>query len=102
MMEEIYERLMQSNALDMLCVDWRNARNKQIVVKKIAFSYAYRPRDPDLWHLSPYEFVMSWEPRLAQYPTSFAMAAEGSDACHDLWATCTNTIAYQTHIHVEL
>ena len=32
--------------------------------------YGQRPNHKSLWHLSPYEFVTYWQPRLLTYPTS--------------------------------
>ena len=38
--------------------------------KNVAFLYGHRPRHPEVWYLSPYEFVCYWEPVLAEYPAS--------------------------------
>ena len=53
-------------------IDARNPRRRKITIRDVATLYGQRPRHPDLWYLSPYEFVMKWEPQLLSYPTSLA------------------------------
>ena len=38
-------------------VDKRNPRRWTAVQKNVAFLYGHRPRHPEVWYLSPYEFV---------------------------------------------
>ena len=64
-------------------VDRRNVHRRRVCLRDTAMFYGQRPkyevRDTaketaatysPLWHLSPYEFVMSWEPQLVSYPLS--------------------------------
>ena len=51
-------------------IDARNPRKRKVTIRDVATLYGQRPRHPDLWYLSPYEFVMKWEPKLLSYPTS--------------------------------
>ena len=51
-------------------IDARNPRRRKITIRDVATLYGQRPHHPDLWYLSPYEFVMKWEPKLLSYPTS--------------------------------
>ena len=66
-------------------VDGRNVRRRRVCLRNMATLYGQRPKfavprsaaEPadqysPLWHLSPYEFVMYWEPRLLSYPQSVA------------------------------
>lgn len=46
-------------------IDARNKRKKKITFRDVAVLYGYQPQLPELWYLSPYEFVTYWEPRLA-------------------------------------
>ena len=41
-------------------------------VRDVATLYGQRPKHNDVWHLSPYEFVMHWQPQLCSYPLSAA------------------------------
>ena len=66
-------------------MDGRNVRRRKVYLRDMATFYGQRPKfavprrtaEPvdqysSLWHLSPYEFVMYWEPQLLSYPQSFA------------------------------
>ena len=71
---EIVERLTDrkpaaSNAF-FAEVDMRNPRKRKVTLRDVSLLYGQRPKHPDMWHLSPYEFVMYWEPTLANYPIS--------------------------------
>ena len=54
-------------------VDGRNPRKKKLTFRDVAVFYGQRPKHelhPELWYLSPYEFVTYWEPVLLSYPQS--------------------------------
>ena len=42
--------------------------------------YAYRPAQPEIFELSPYEFVTHWEVKLLTYPLT--VAEDESGECH--------------------
>ena len=58
----------------------KNSRRATVTTKRFAQCYAYRSPDPRLWFLSPYEFSVAWEPRLATYPLNARMLEENN--CH--------------------
>ena len=39
--------------------------------------YGYRPQVPEVWYLSPYEFVSSWEPVMVKYPMPWKAQQSG-------------------------
>ena len=53
-------------------IDSRNPMKKKITIRDVAILYGQRPKHNDVWHLSPYEFVMHWQPQLCSYPLSAA------------------------------
>jgi len=55
-------------------IDARNPKRRRITIRDVATLYGQRPRHPEMWCLSPYEFVMYWEPQLASYPLALAGA----------------------------
>ena len=55
-------------------VDARNPKRRKVTIRDVAMLYGQRPKHPDLWTLSPYEFTMYWEPVLATYPLSIEEA----------------------------
>ena len=57
-------------------VDFRNPRRRKITVRDVATLYGQRPRHPDVWYLSPYEFVTHWETKLLSYPLSLDSATD--------------------------
>lgn len=54
-------------------IDGRNARKRKITIRDVALLYGQRPKHAAVWHLSPYEFTMYWEPKLAEYPLTMDM-----------------------------
>ena len=57
-------------------VDFRNPRRRKITIRDVATLYGQRPRHPDVWYLSPYEFVTHWETKLLSYPQSLDGATD--------------------------
>ena len=49
-------------------IDSRNPRKRKVTIRDVSTLYGQRHKHDDVWHLSPYEFVMYWEPTLAKYP----------------------------------
>ena len=49
-------------------IDWRNPRRRKIKIRDLSKLYGHRPTASEVWHLSPYEFVMYWEAKLVSYP----------------------------------
>ena len=49
-------------------IDSRNPRKRKVTIRDVSTLYGQRPKHDDVWHLSPYEFVMYWEPTLTKYP----------------------------------
>ena len=41
--------------------DVRNKKHKKVTFRDVATMYAYRPAYPEIFELSPYEFVTNWE-----------------------------------------
>ena len=69
-MQRLNDRTKDSDKGTGLEIDWRNPRRRKITTRDVAVLYGQRPNNADLWHLSPYEFVMHWEVQLLSYPTS--------------------------------
>ena len=57
-------------------IDRRDPLCKQWVQRDAARMYALRPRDTDVWYLSPYEFWMYWEIAPARYVATAGMLEE--------------------------
>ena len=51
-------------------IDWRNPCHRKITIRDISKLYGQRPKASEVWHLSPYEFVMYWKVELLSYPRS--------------------------------
>ena len=49
-------------------------RRKKLYFRNVSVLYGERPRDSEVWQLSPYEFVTHWEPKLVSFPQSLADA----------------------------
>ena len=45
-------------------IDGRNPKRKAVKFRDVAELYGQRPKHPDVWYLSPYEFVMAWYAKL--------------------------------------
>ena len=56
--------------------DRRDPLCKQWVQRDAARMYALRPRDTDVWYLSPYEFWMHWDIAPARYVATAGMLEE--------------------------
>ena len=71
---DIVERLNDKKVIGSKAVfaevDGRNPRRRKVTIRDVATLYGQRPRHPDVWYLSPYEFVMYWSPELASVPLS--------------------------------
>ena len=61
-------------------IDHRNPSKRKVTIRDVSVLYGQRPKHADVWHLSPYEFVMYWEPTLAKYPLS--LLENDLDVCH--------------------
>ena len=48
-------------------VDARNPRRRKVTIRDVATLHGQRPRRPEVWYLSPYEFVTRWEAKLPPY-----------------------------------
>ena len=49
-------------------IDGRNPKKKCVTVRDVGLLYGHRPQHASVWTLSPYEFMMQWEPVMASYP----------------------------------
>ena len=63
-------------------VDTRNPRIRHVELRDVAILYGQRPKDPCMWYLSPYEFVMYWEVELLSYPLSLRGAKDPRHHAH--------------------
>ena len=61
-------------------MDSRDPRRRRVTIRDAALLYGQRPKDSAVWYLSPYEFVMQWEPGLASHP--LPMMNESQDEKH--------------------
>ena len=53
-------------------IDARNPRKRKVATRHVSILYGQRPTNPEVWHLSPYEFVMYWDVQLLTYPRSLS------------------------------
>ena len=60
--------------------DVRNRKKKKVTFRDVAMLYAYRPSHPEMFEMSPYEFVTHWEVKLLKYPLTLHEDAAGD--CH--------------------
>ena len=66
--EAIYRSDTDIESLMAISVDWRNPHKRTPVIRNIPYLYGHRPHEyKDLWHLSPYEFMIYWKVELAEY-----------------------------------
>ena len=49
-------------------IDGRSPQRRKVTFRDVAMLYGQRPKHPQVWHLSPYEFTMYWRPKLMSYP----------------------------------
>ena len=49
-------------------IDGRNPKKKCVTVRDVGPLYGHRPKHASVRTLSPYEFMMPWEPVMASYP----------------------------------
>ena len=68
--ERLNDKRSGEAGVQFLALDRRGRGRARIVERDADFLYGYRPRHPDVWHLSPFEFCMYWEPKLLTYPSS--------------------------------
>ena len=61
-------------------VDRRSSQRRRVAIRNVSLLYGQRPQHPDIWYLSPYEFVRYWEPTLCSYPLSEEQDA--ANVCH--------------------
>ena len=69
-----------SRSMEALLVDRRNPSAPKVVTRNAAFLYGHRPKHPEIWFLSPYEFFRSWDVVLATYPLS--LDSHEDNDCH--------------------
>ena len=53
-------------------IDRRNRRHRRVAVRDMAVMYGHRPKIPEIWYLSPYEFEVYWEIALIRAPQTLA------------------------------
>ena len=70
LVETLNDNKIAQKKAQFMEVDNRNSRKRKITLRDVAVLYGQRPKHQDVWHLSPYEFLMYWKPELARYPTS--------------------------------
>ena len=68
--ERLNGKIVNEGTSQVLLLDRRNKKRKRVTLKDVSILYGQRPNVPELWFLSPYEFVAEWEPVLASYPTT--------------------------------
>ena len=72
MVQRLNDRMQPSAQGYCLEIDWRNPRRRKITTRDTALLYGQRPNNSEVWHFSPYEFVMYWSVQLLSYPRSLA------------------------------
>ena len=66
--EAIYQNESYVDMLGAINVDWRNPQRRTPIMRNLVFLYGHRPQDcPEIWYLSPYEFMVYWSVRTAEY-----------------------------------
>ena len=76
LIERLNDNRTNDNAAHVFLLDRRNKNKKCVTFKDVGILYGQRPNVPELWFLSPYEFVSEWEPVLASYPTTLRAAQD--------------------------
>ena len=66
--EQLNDKVKATSRTLFPVVDRRNPQRRKVELRDVATLYGQRPKVPYLWHLSAYEFVMYWEPKLLSYP----------------------------------
>ena len=66
--ETLNDQKPSVQAVSFCEIDARNPRRRKITIRDVSTLYGQRPKHEDIWHLSPYEFVMYWEPVMCSYP----------------------------------
>ena len=74
MVEQLNDKKSRPGRTQFPDIDARNPRRRTVRLRHVATLYGQRPKDPRLWHMSPYEFVMYWEVELLSYPLSLNTA----------------------------
>ena len=55
------------DVLEAATLDHRNPAKTTAVYKNVVFLYGHRPTHPDVWYLSPYDFMVLWHLELATF-----------------------------------
>ena len=72
MIEHLNDNVRTTMSANFAVMDGRNQRRKGLVKRNLAILYGHLTEIPEMWFLSPYEFVMAWEVCLASYPTTLS------------------------------
>jgi len=80
MVERLNDAKTEEHSTAFAEVDYRNPRKRRVTLRDVCVLYGQRPKHEELWLLSPYEFVMYWEPTLVTYPLD--LEEEQSEAYH--------------------
>ena len=59
-MERLNDKRTEPRKATFVEMDGRNPRRRQATIRDVALLYGQWPKDPAVWYLSPYEFVMQW------------------------------------------
>jgi len=70
--EAVCDKKLQTRKAIFGEIDYRNKRKRKVTFRDVAMLYGHRPKTPEVWALSPYEFTTYWEPMLLSYPQSTA------------------------------
>ena len=72
--ERLNDNKASSGKTTFLEIDKRNPAKRKVNIREsTANLYGQRPKHENVWHLSPYEFTMYWQPVLAKYPLTLDM-----------------------------
>ena len=68
LVQELNDRVKSPTKVQFGTVDCRRGQKRCIRYRDVALLYGQRPKNPAVWHLSPYEFTMYWEPIMVSFP----------------------------------
>ena len=81
--EAIYQNESYVDMLGAISVDWRNPQRRTPVIRNMVFLYGHRPRDhAELWYSSPFEFMIYWSVRPAEYSRQQDVDSDNFPAKH--------------------
>ena len=70
MIQELNDRVKTTSKVCFGTVDCRKGQKRHIRYQDVALMYGHRPKIPEVWYLSPYEFETHWEVCYASFPQS--------------------------------